>query len=299
MYLSVRDDIVRYAGYKSILEGLKDLDIPTVELSVDRNCTVSALEPVDGRTGFDLTSDSDLLQLKSHFKERGVGISAFLVANDFGAENVEGEIRWVASVVRAADALGVPAVRIDAVMSGEDSLLASTERRSLLEERRKRFADAVKKVLDATSGCAVDLGMENHGVQGNDPEFVLWLLDAVGSSRFGLTLDSGNFYWAGHPLDEVYSILKRLAPYAKHTHLKNISYPEEVRNQKRDVGWKYEIYVSPLPDGDIDHRLLVSFLREAGYDRDLTLEDESLGRYPVEERPKVLRRDADHIRSLL
>ncbi|MGC8834109.1 MAG: sugar phosphate isomerase/epimerase family protein [Armatimonadota bacterium] len=291
MYLSVRDDIVRYAGYKSILEGLRDLDIPTVELSVDRNCTVSALEPVDGRTGFDLTSDSDLLQLKSHINEREVGISAFLVANDFGAQNLESEIQWVASAVRAADTLGVPAVRIDAVMSGEDLLP--------MEERLRRFADAVRKVLDATSGCAVDLGMENHGVQGNNPDFVLGLLDAVGSPRFGLTLDSGNFYWAGHPLEEVYSIFGRLAPYTKHTHLKNISYPEEVRNRKRDVGWKYETYVSPLPDGDIDHGLLVTFLREAGYDRDLTLEDESLGRYPVEERPRVLRRDADHIRSLL
>lgn len=291
MYLSVRDDIVRYAGYKSILEGLRDLDIPTVEMSVDRNCTVSALEPMGGRIGFDLTSDSDLLRLKSHFNERGVGISAFLVANDFGAENLESEIRWVANVVRAADALGVPAVRIDAVMSGADLLP--------MEERIRRFADAVRKVLDATSGCAVDLGMENHGVHGNNPDFVLSLLDAVGSPRFGLTLDSGNFYWAGHPLEEVYSILERLAPHAKHTHLKNISYPEDVRNRKRDVGWKYETYVSPLPDGDIDHGLLVSFLKEAGYNRDLTLEDESLGRYPVGERPRVLRRDADHIRSLL
>ena len=291
MYLSVRDDVVRHAGWPTLMAGLRELDIPTVELSVNRECGVSALEPVDGRTGFCLSDESDLIQLRSHFRERGIGISAFLVSNDFNAPDRDAEIRWVVKVVRAAGALGVPAVRVDAIMTGEHDLPP--------QRRRQVIVDSVLQVLEATDGVPVDLGMENHGVQGNDPAFVQGLLDAVGSGRFGLTLDSGNFYWAGHPLDEVYAILERLSPHAKHTHLKNIAYPPDMRNRRREVGWEYGEYVSPLPDGDIDHARVISFLRAAGYDRDLTLEDESLGKFAVPQRKQVLKRDAEHIRALI
>ncbi|MGQ9523815.1 MAG: sugar phosphate isomerase/epimerase family protein [Armatimonadota bacterium] len=291
MYLSVRDDVVRHAGWATLMDGLRDLNIPTVELGVNRDCEVSVLEPVDGRTGFCLSHESDLILLRSHFRERGVGISAFLVANDFNAADKEAEARWVAQVVRAAGVLGIPAVRVDAIMTGEHDLPP--------ERRKQVIAEGVHRILEATEGLPVDIGIENHGVQGNDPEFVMSLLDAVGSSRFGLTLDSGNFYWAGHPLDEVYAILEKLAPHAKHTHLKNIAYPPEMRNRRREIGWEYGRYVSPLPDGDIDHARVVAFLKAAGYDRDLTLEDESLGKYPVPQRKDVLKCDADHIRALV
>ncbi|MCD6166289.1 TIM barrel protein, partial [bacterium] len=68
-------------------------------------------------------------------------------------------------------------------------------------------------------------GMENHGEYSNNPEFLQTVFSALKDSRIGITLDSGNFYWYGFPLDEVYQLFTELAPHTKHTHIKNISYP--------------------------------------------------------------------------
>ena len=57
--------------------------------------------------------------------------------------------------------LGAPAIRIDAIMHGEKDLP--------LEERQKIVATVIKAILAATSASAVELGIENHGFQGNDP----------------------------------------------------------------------------------------------------------------------------------
>ena len=121
----------------------------------------------------------------------------------------------------------------------------------------------------------------------------------IGSPRLGLTMDMGNFYWAGHPLEKVYEILEHLAPVTKHTHVKNIAYPEDVRNKQRQLGWEYGKYVCPIPDGDIDIVKVAGFLEKAGYAGGLAIEDESLGKFPQEERANVLKRDAEHIKSIL
>jgi sugar phosphate isomerase/epimerase len=39
-------------------------------------------------------------------------------------------------------------------------------------------------------------------------------------------------------------------------------------------------------------------LRDAGYDGDLCIEDESLGKFSPDERRKVLQRDAEHLKAL-
>jgi sugar phosphate isomerase/epimerase len=168
-----------------------------------------------------------------------------------------------------------------------------------LNERQFHFAKCMKKVLDATSSSNVALGIENHGFQGNDPDFLDGVLASVGSNRVGLTMDIGNFYWAGHPLEKVYKIHEHFAPVTKHTHVKNIAYPEDVRNTQRQLGWEYGKYVCPLPDGDIDIAKVVGILKKAGYKGDLNIEDESLGKFSQEEKAKVLKRDVDHIKQIL
>ena len=113
-------------------------------------------------------------------------------------------------------------------------------------------------------------------------------------------MDTGNFYWRGYPLSEVYGILRILAPYTKHTHLKNIKYPEDQREITREAGWEYGTYVSPLDEGDIDHAKVLELLAEAGYDEDICIEDESLGHCKTpEERIAVLERDVAHCTAII
>lgn len=291
MYTSIRDGTLLSGGFSSIPEGLEALDIVSVELSGDREYRLNAIKPTTEQPSFVLTEDKAVQEYKKHLEQNGVKISAILITNDFNAPDLEAELNWVIKTVQIADALEVGAVRIDAIMSGE--------REMSLEKRQSHFAECVHKILDATSKSDVALGIENHGFQGNDPEFLDGVLASVGSERLGLTMDMGNFYWAGHPLDKVYEILEHFAPKTKHTHVKNIAYPEDFRNKKRQLGWEYGKYVCPIPDGDIDIAKVVGFLKEAGYDGGLTIEDESLGKFPQEERANILKRDAEHIKSIL
>jgi sugar phosphate isomerase/epimerase len=291
MYLSIRDDIVFAAGYTTLAEGLHDLNIEGVELFVQRDDTVPAIAPADGKTRLDLTEPAELAALQAQAVAAGVRISALCMGNNFNAPDREAEIDWAVRTIGAAQQLGVPAIRIDAIMSGERHLP--------LEERQRLVATAISEILDQTPDSEVELGIENHGLQGNDPEFITGLLLAVDSPRLGLTLDSGNFYWRGWPLSRIYEIFTQFAGVVKHTHIKNIAYPPELREIEREVGYEYGKYCCPIREGDIDHARYIATLRAAGYDRDICLEDESLGRYEPEQRKANLRADADFFRPLM
>jgi sugar phosphate isomerase/epimerase len=281
MYLSIRDDVVFAAGYTTLVEGLHDLSIPGIELFVKKDDTVPAIAPADGKTRLNLTDPDDLEALKTQAATNNIRIAALCMGNNFNADDKQFEIDWAIRTVRAAAALDAPVVRIDSAMSGEQRLP--------LEERQRLVAAALSAILAATESTEIDLGIENHGNQGNDPDFLEGLLALVNSSRLGLTLDSGNFYWRGWPLSKIYEIFAQFAPVVKHTHIKNIAYPKEIQETQREIGYEYGKYVSPIHEGDIDHSRYFQLLRDAGYDRDLCLEDESLGRYPVEERKANLR----------
>jgi sugar phosphate isomerase/epimerase len=108
-----------------------------------------------------------------------------------------------------------------------------------------------------------------------------------------MTLDTGNFYWYGWPLSQLYRTLEHFAPRAKHTHIKNINYPAEMVEKRREIGYEYGKYCSPLDEGNIDIARVVRLLVAAGYTGDLCIENEALGKYPQAERIGVLQRDAD------
>lgn len=290
MFASIRDDTLLSAGYTHLLEGLRDLNLSAVELAYSREDSVRALCPVNGKTTFCLAHPAEISAFRDHLHQYGIRVSGLLLANDFNRPDREAEIAWVTRAVESAGALGCPVIRIDAIMSGERDLP--------LEQRRQIFASAIKAILNRTEGLEVHLGIENHGFQGNDPSFLEGLISAVNSPRLGLTLDTGNFYWRGHPLSRVYRIIETLAVNVKHTHIKNIAYPKEVQEQEREIGWKYGEYVCPIPEGDIDHQRIVNLLKDVGYDWDLCIEDESLGRFPKEQRREILRRDAEYVKRI-
>jgi len=288
MYVSIREDILKQAGYNSMAEGLKDLGLDSVETEFFRDYTV--YKP-DSWEKLPLTGDNAAPVINAAFNPAGIKICAFLLHNNFNCADQAGEINWVVDVVKTADKLQIPAIRIDAITKGE--------REESFEIRINRFVECMKKVLAETKGSRVQLGIENHGVQGNDPAFLQQVIKRVGDKRLGVNMDTGNFYWYGNPLDKVYEILKSVAEYTKHTHVKNIRYPEETRNQQREIGWEYGKYVSPIYEGDIDHGRVVQILKAAGYDGPLTIEDESLGKFEPETRKEILRKDVSYLKNLL
>jgi sugar phosphate isomerase/epimerase len=271
------------------VEGLRHLGVDAVELELSHDFNVRTM---DSKESIVLASDSDAAAYRKHLEGLGVRPVAFLTACDFSAGDLESNIRWVARAIEIADRIGMPAVRIDSAMHRERELDFGA--------RVDLFARGLGGALERTRGSRVALGIENHGYQGNNLAFQLNVYKAVGSDRLGSTMDTGNFYWRGYPLSEVYGILTILAPYTKHTHLKNIKYPEDQREVMREGGWEYDKYVAPLDEGDIDHAKVVRLLAQAGYQGDLCLEDESLGHYaPGAERLAVLERDIAHIKQII
>ena len=288
MYISVCSGIVTHAGYATLGEGLKDLGLKAVELRYDRDRTVASPDKPEPSP---LDSPDAIKRYEGQLATHGIRPSALLLGTDFNQADVDAEVAWVVSAVRAAQAFGLKAIRVDSAMTGQRELP--------LEERVDRYATGIRRVLQETSDSPVALGVENHGFQGNDPNWLEMLFGKVDNPRFGMTVDTGNFYWAGHPLDRVYEIMEHLAPRCKHTHCKNIKYPPELRNQQRELGWKYGEYVAPLYEGDIDHHRVARILKNGGYDGDLCIEDESLGHYQGAERQAVLRKDVEYFREVL
>lgn len=291
MYVSVRDGIVRWAEFPTLLDGLRYTGVRAFELEVGRDMTAYSL---DGNWDARVTLDSShaVAEYRRQLDQHGVMVSALLLGNDFSRAGAD-EADWVTRCARLAGELQADAVRIDAAMAPDDPDAWPQERRVDV------FVESMKKVLAATEGLRPQFGIENHGWPGNDPEFLSAIIGAVGSPRLGNTLDTANFYWSGMPLSDVYAALERFARTTKHVHMKNISYPNDMRECRRERGWAYEKYCCPVFEGDIDMRRLVSWLKKAGYMADLCIENEALGRYSPQERQQMLRCEAEFLNALI
>jgi sugar phosphate isomerase/epimerase len=262
--VTCRDAILPATRQADLWSALQAVGAEGVELQVAEDLTLPGVfHPTKKYT---LATTAGMEQLAADAKAAGQRITAFCTFNRF-EERPKVEIKWCTQVARAAQALSVPAVRIDVVpsrLSNADFL--------------KLAVAAMRKVMTLTESTGVAFAVENHGHTTNDPAFLNALFNGVGSERLGLTLDTGNFYWYGHPLSKVYELYEAFAPRVFHTHCKSIRFPAEEREKQRPIGWKYMEYNCPIDRGDIDFSRIVAILRKAGYHNDLCVEDESLGR---------------------
>ena len=118
----------------------------------------------------------------------------------------------------------------------------------------ERFAELAQYA--ATTGGVVAL--EPHVGQAMDqPEKIVWLMQAVDSPRFRLNLDNSHFEVMGRDMDEY---LPQLVPYAVHTDLK------DQRGRSPD----HEFLVPG--EGDFSYPRYMRALRRAGYGGFLTVE---------------------------
>jgi sugar phosphate isomerase/epimerase len=290
MFLAIRDFTVKWVGYDTVFEGLRALGIPSFELFVSRELKVESYLDMGYTTelGFDVSSKEAIEDLKRRLRDVRLSVCAILVENDFSSEDLNREVDYVVSAIKVASELEVGVVRINAVMrpiAGYD-----------LDKHVKRVADAVGRCMKTCRNLGVSLAVENHGVVANKREFLRMLFHTVDDEHLGLTLDTGNFYWFGYPLSEVYDIVKEFASKVKHTHVKNAVVEANKRETFRKPG---DVKMAPLYQGDIDLKSIVETLRKTGYDYDLTIEDESLDMFKGDERLEVLKKDVEFIRKII
>ncbi len=283
--IACRDAHLRSLGEPDTASAMAALGFDGVEVSVELNGNCPLV--FGPAKTYSIATPDGVKALRDMLGEKKKRISAFCLHNAYD-QRTDAEVELTIKTAKVAAEMGVPAIRLDIVphkIKDPDEFL--------------RFAVGIaRRILDGTKDLPVRFGVENHGGTTNKPEFLRKLFDGAGSKRFGLTLDTGNFYWFGHPLSKLYEIYAEFAPWACHTHCKSIRYPEADRERQRPVGWEYDKHCCPIYEGDIDFKRVAGILRKAGYEGDLCVEDESLDRFPKEQHATILRKEADLLRSL-
>ncbi len=280
-----RDVHLKFVNPTDSWAALKQIGADCFEADLNDDLALPSLV-APGKT-YSIATPQGIAELRADLRAHRCRISAFCMHNQFDSR-LDQEIAMTTRTVLAAEQLGVKTVRIDVVP------------RKLKPEEFLPFAiKAGKALCAATPKSKVRFGIENHGKVTNDPDFMEQLIAGVGSKRLGITLDTANLYWWGHPLDKVYQIYERFAPLVWHTHCKSIAYPEEKRNIQREMGWEYGKRCCPVYAGDIDFGQVVAILRRARYQGDLCVENESLGRFPEAERAGILQKEIAFLRQLL
>ncbi|HDN01980.1 MAG TPA: hypothetical protein ENF42_03295, partial [Candidatus Bathyarchaeota archaeon] len=194
LYVALRDVTLVDLGFESIVEARDHLGVNNYELMIDRELKTKL--PILADLYIDLFREKDLL---NRLEEENILICSFLVNNAISVKNFKVEVKWVVKVCEAAANYNVSTVRINPVMK----FFKDTS----ITECVKLTSNFVREVLSKTGGLDVSLAMENHGFIGNRREYLRAVLSNVQSERFGLTLDTGNFYWFGYPLNEVYDLI--------------------------------------------------------------------------------------------
>ncbi len=142
-------------------------------------------------------------------------------------------------------------------------------------------------VAEYAAQYGITMLTENHGYFMNGADRVLRLVEQVGRDNFGLLLDVGNFIC----VDECPTVaVKKCARYAKMVHLKDFY----VRNAAGGApfgrmvasgiggGWfptasgTAMLRGAILGQGDLDLPAILRYVREAGYDGDISLEFEGM-----------------------
>ncbi len=117
-----------------------------------------------------------------------------------------------------------------------------------------RLVAGFKAVTAQAAGWGLSIGIENHGRLINNGDLLAGLLHDVGSPILGITLDTGNFCWAGHSIETAHRFFEKLLPFVVNVHIKDGCFAQS------------EFELLPAGRGDIGLASLFKMLAEAGYD---------------------------------
>jgi len=282
--VACRDVLLKTTGKPNCWTAMKELGVSCLEVDITPELACPSLFHPDKK--YSLATPDGIKMLADDLAANRATITAFCMHNKFD-DKLDEEIAWMRKLVPAAQQLKVKVIRIDVV-----------PRKTPIDQFLPVAIKACKAICEIADGKPVRYGIENHGRFTNDPDVLEKLFAGVGSSQLGLTLDSLNLYWFGHPLESLYGIIEKFAPRVVHTHCKSVRYPEDQRNIRRPIGWEYGKYSAPIYDGDIDYKRVVAILRKAKYQADLCLENECLKHFPPEQHAGVIKKEIAMLKSL-
>jgi len=275
-------------GSKDIWAAMDAIDISRLEVSVEEDLACPGIFE-NGAAPYRIDTPEARQRLRKKLEEKKKSIAAFCAVVSLGKDKSDEEsAAWVEKIAIAAVDLDRPVIMVPVVGRGFSD-----------EEFVRRATGLAKSLCVIAERHDVQIALENLGHYWNRREILEPVLKAVPTNRVGVALDIANMYWFGHPLTKLYELAENLAPYVRYAHVKNVKYPDDKKEVQRPEGWEYGKYAAPVREGDIDFRKIGAALRKAGYRGDLTLEDDSLGKFDAAGQKKVLQDDVQLLREII
>lgn len=154
-------------------------------------------------------------QVRGWAQATGLRISAVSGYNDFAQTDraaLDREVERLLVACRMANALDVGVVR---AFSGD------VKPGLTLDAAWPWFVAGFQEAARRAEPLGVTLAIENHGRLLNDGPALARLLKEVGAANVGITLDTGNFAWAGHDLAGVKADFDAVASHVVSLHVKD------------------------------------------------------------------------------
>jgi hydroxypyruvate isomerase len=189
----------------------------------------------------------DLVAIKAQLEASGVkptslgGYSHFAQLDDAA---LEAQVELFVGYCALARDVGIPIVR---AFAGDISEGVT------LDQLYPRIVAGFKAVARCVGDWGITVAIENHGRLINHGDHLQALLHDVDSPAIKITLDTGNFCWAGHSVDAAERFFDVLAPLAASVHVKDGRFVDGV--------WT----LLPAGRGDIDLPGLMKKLTVLGY----------------------------------
>ena len=228
--------------------------------------------------GFTLEDQPDLADaVREHAAKAGIRLSNYSMPANFVQEDeeaFEAEMTRVKSHVDTVHRLGMKHMRHDVT-----AFTLPPEKRGIdyLESNLGQIVEGCRIIADYAARFDITTTIENHGASVQASDRVQRVLQAVNRPNFKTTLDIGNFLCADEqPLVGV----ARNLPYASLIHVKDFYYRPFDQNPGGGKWFRtaHHNYLrgSIFGQGDIDVRRVLRFIKESGYDGDITLEFEGM-----------------------
>jgi sugar phosphate isomerase/epimerase len=158
-------------------------------------------------------------QVRNWAAAAGLSISAISGYCDFAQTDqaaLAREVERLMIACRTANALGVGVVR---AFSGD------LKPGLALDAAWPWLVAGMQQAAHQAGPLGVTLAIENHGRLLNDGPALARLIREVGASNVGVTLDTGNFAWAGHGPSQVRVDFDAVLPHIVSVHVKDGVWP--------------------------------------------------------------------------
>ncbi len=227
------------------------------------------LDPPKGTSPLDFAA-----QLREECAKNRLEIVNYTIGAELlNAESLDKEVERLYGEVDIAARLGAKGMRHDATRG----FIGADRKFKGFEQSLRPLAEGCRRITEYAGGKGIKTMVENHGFFCQDSIRVEKLITEVGKENFGVLIDIGNFLCVDEPPALA---VGRLAPYAKHVHVKDFHVKSGSESNPGDGffvsrGGNY-LRGAIVGHGNVPVKQCLSILKNSGYDGFVSIEFEGM-----------------------